>query len=191
MGRWRKRPTVISLTLYLEKTTWINKTQPRRLLAPQNAPAGFVQHWSFLHQEGNSSPVKPLKQTINSEPDLKTNKPSLDTRFQYCQDLESCCSNHTHCHSEGSCRFRKSPSTASDNSLWWKCTLKLSFHHRAPAISDSSLSTPSLQDRPNSAAEVQYCFTLAWNYIIQPTKCRWTPTGTLNHPLSSSRRKLI
>lgn len=73
MGRWRKGQTVISLTLHLQKTTWINKNYQRRLLASQSAPAGFAQQWHFLHQEGNSSSLKLLEQTINSWLYLRTN----------------------------------------------------------------------------------------------------------------------
>lgn len=73
MGRWRKGQTVISLTLHLQKTTWINKNYQRRLLASQSAPAGFAQQWHFLHQEGNSSSLKLLEQTINSWLSLRTN----------------------------------------------------------------------------------------------------------------------
>lgn len=54
----------------------------RRPLASQSAPAEFAQHWHFVYQEGISSPLKPLKQTINSQPDLRTSKSSLNTRFQ-------------------------------------------------------------------------------------------------------------
>lgn len=93
------------------------KVAERRLLASQSAPADFAQLWHFLHQEGNSSPLKPLNQTINSQPDLRTNKPSLNAGFLYGLQLEHGSSefNCTHCNPEGSSRFKRKFTSCQ----WW------------------------------------------------------------------------
>lgn len=119
----------------LRKDHLDQQKQQRRLLASQSALAGFAQHCHFFYQEGNSSPLKPLTQTINLQPDLRTNKSSLNIRFQYSLQLESCCCefNCTHWNSKDSCRLKKK-SFSCQQSLFsffsgWQTHAKVFSHH--------------------------------------------------------------